>query len=201
MQIVRIERLIDRGPFSSSGAWREIESHITTCMKALEWPAGAGQFLLRDESGKKRGQGSGVKPIKDGFMICLKGKGWEAPKRLDFATIRKPGAIDAAFRVGQQYFALEWETGNISSSHRSLNKMTLGMLKGPLIGGVLIVPTRKMYKFLTDRVGNYEELEPLFDVWRRAELQGLLAVVAIEHDAVGKDIPRIPKGTNGRALI
>lgn len=104
--------------------------------------------------------------------------------------------------MGDRLFALEWETGNISSTHRALNKMTLGLLKGLLIGGVLIVPTRAMYKYLTDRVGNYPEIEPYFPLGRALRIdEGLLAVFAIEHDAVSKSAPRIPKGTDGRALL
>jgi len=135
-------------------------------------------------------------------MECLKRNAWLVPHKLNIATVKKLGPMDAAYRVGDQYFGLEWETGNISSSHRSLNKMVLGMIKGTLVGGALIVPTRAMYRYLTDRVGNYEELEPYFDLWRMVELKNaLLVVIAIEPDGVGADVPRIPKGTNGRALI
>jgi hypothetical protein len=103
--------------------------------------------------------------------------------------------------VGSKLFAFEWETGNISSSHRALNKMALGMLKGLLVGGTLVVPTRKMYEYLTDRVGNLDELEPYFELWRALNVEyGLLQVVAIEHDGVSRVVPRIPKGTEGRAL-
>ena len=71
----------------------------------------------------------------------------------------------------------------------------------PLIGGVLILPTRSMYRYLTDRVGNYAELEPYFPIWRAIPVEeGLLAVFAIEHDAVSRSVARIPKGTDGRAL-
>lgn len=202
MRIIRMERLLDKGPFSASEAWAQIETQIITCMSALEWPQGSGKFLLHDQPGKRRGQGSGAKPIKDGFMLCLKRHNWLVQHKLSIATAKKPGPIDAAYRVGDQHFALEWETGNISSSHRSINKMVIGMMKGLLVGGALIVPTRAMYKYLTDRVGNYEELEPYFDVWRAVDLENaLLVVIAIEHDGVSKDVPRIPKGTNGRALI
>jgi hypothetical protein len=201
MKIVHVVRLLERGPFPESADWHDIESHLLSCMSALEWPAGAGKFILYDQHGKKRGEGSGVKPIKDGFIVCLQRHGWLAPHSLDIATTKRPGPVDAAHPVGDQYFALEWETGNISSSHRSMNKMVLGMLKGALIGGALILPTREMYRYLTDRVGNYEELEPYFDVWRSIEVQnGLLMVVAIEHDSVSRDVPRFPKGTDGRAL-
>lgn len=107
-----------------------------------------------------------------------------------------------ALLVGEKFFVLEWETGNISSSHRAINKMCLGLLDGTLIGGVLVVPTRAMYKYLTDRVGNFTELEPYFRFWRRCPVkEGLLAVIAIEHDGVSRDVQRIPKGTDGRALL
>ena len=86
MRIIRLERLIDTGPFSSSATWREIEEQILRCLNALEWPPGAGKFLLHDQPGKRRGQGSGVKPIKDGFILCLRRNGWEVPKKLDIAV-------------------------------------------------------------------------------------------------------------------
>ena len=98
-------------------------------------------------------------------------------------------------------FCVEWETGNVSSSHRAINKMALGILKKILIGGALIVPTREMYQYLTDRVGNFPEIEPYFPLWRALRVEeGLLLVIAIEHDAVSQDVPRIKKGTDGRAL-
>jgi len=201
MKIVQVEPLIDAGGFSSSGEWQEIQSHITEAIGAIEWPPGSGSFTLRDQSGKKRGEGSGVKPIKDACMLHLKELGWHLETRIDIATVKRPGPVDATYAVGDRLFCMEWETGNISSSHRAVNKMALGILKGVLIGGALILPTREMYQYLTDRVGNYPELEPYFPLWRSLHVdEGLLLVMAIEHDAVSPDVPRIPKGTDGRAL-
>jgi Restriction endonuclease BamHI len=97
--------------------------------------------------------------------------------------------------------AIEWETGNISSSHRALNKMALGLMKRLLIAGVLIVPSRKLYKFLTDRVGNFDELAPYLDLWAAVPCsEGVLEIVVVEQDAESKRVPKIPKGTDGRAL-
>ena len=63
------------------------------------------------------------------------------------------------------------------------------------------MPTRKMYRYLTDRVGNFQELEPYFPLWRALKVkEGLLGIIAVEHDAVSLDVPRIEKGTDGRAL-
>ena len=135
-------------------------------------------------------------------MLHLKSLGWRLNTPVAIATDKNPGPLDATYPVGTRLFAVEWETGNISSSHRAMNKMAMGILKKLLIGGILIVPTRAMYRYLTDRVGNLSELEPYFPLWKAVPAEeGLLAVVAIEHDAVSSTVPRIPKGTDGRALL
>ncbi len=201
MKIVRVERLIDAGSFSNTAAWKTIEGHILEAIKTIQWPPGAGSFTLRDESGKKRGKGSGVKPIKDACMVRLSSLGWTLETKPPIAAVKKPGKMDATFPVGKRLFCVEWETGNISSSHRALNKIVLGIIKKVLIGGALIVPTRAMYKYLTDRVGNFPEIEPYFPLWQALSVdEGLLVVIAVEHDAVSDAVPRIPKGTDGRAL-
>lgn len=202
MKIVNLEYLINVGTFGKSPDWERIRGQIFEGIKQIQWPPGSGAFALHEESGKKRGQGSGVKPIKEACMLHLKSVGWELETKVDIATLKSPGPIDATCRVGEKLFCLEWETGNISSSHRALNKMALGILKGSLVGGLLILPSRAMYRYLTDRVGNFPEIEPYFPMWSALPVkEGLLAVLAIEHDAVGKDVPRIGKGTDGRAVV
>ena len=127
---------------------------------------------------------------------------WELEKKMKIASRKKPGKIDAVKTISDgRFFAVEWETGNISSSHRALNKMAVGLLDGILVGGVLVLPSRKMYQYLTDRVGNFQEIEPYFPVWQNLAISdGLLAVMEIEYDAVSLDTPQIKKGTDGRAL-
>lgn len=201
MKIARIERIINAGSFASSSDWKRIESEIVCAVQSIEWPPGSGGFTLYDEPGKKRGQGSGVKPIKDACMRKLETFGWQLETPVDIATVKRPGPMDATCRVGERLFCLEWETGNVSSSHRALNKMALGILKKILIGGVLVVPTREMYRYLTDRIGNFPEIEPYFPMWHALNIDdGVLAVIAIEHDAVSREVKRLPKGTDGRAL-
>lgn len=202
MKIVRIDRLIDAGEFSKSEEWSTIENHIVQAIKTIEWPPGSGSFTLFDQPGKARGQGNGVKPIKDACMLHLKSLGWDLETEISIASYKHPGLIDASYPVANKLFAFEWETGNISSSHRALNKMALGMLKKILIGGALVLPTRAMYRYLTDRVGNFPELEPYFPLWQSIDVdEGLLLVIAVEHNAVSKSVPRIQKGTDGRALV
>jgi hypothetical protein len=153
------------------------------------------------EKGKKSGEGNGVKPIKNELMVELKQKGWKLEKSLDLGLYRSPGNLDAVLDTRFGPVALEWETGNISSSHRALNKMALGLLKDALACGILVVPSRELYKYLTDRVGNISELEPYLDLWRSIPCKkGVLEVVVVERDAESEQVPKIPKGTDGRAL-
>ncbi len=98
--------------------------------------------------------------------------------------------MDATYPVGNRLFCVEWETGNISSSHRAINKMALGIIKKVLIGGLLILPTRNMYKYLTDRIGNFPDRDPYFPLSKALKVEeGFLAVIAIEHDAVSLSVP------------
>ncbi|MFO7970852.1 MAG: hypothetical protein R6U40_03785 [Desulfobacterales bacterium] len=204
MKFVKMEVLIDKGDFSKSDEWKTIYDQIQHAIASIEWPPGSGSFTIHKQSGKKRGEGSGVKFIKNACMAKLLSFGWDLETTLKIATVRRPGAIDATCFVKskERYFALEWETGNISSSHRAVNKMSVGLLKEILIGGVLILPTRELYQYLTDRIGNFRELVPYFPMWKALNIkEGFLAVIAVEHDHASTDVPRIEKGTNGRAMV
>jgi hypothetical protein len=68
---------------------------------------------------------------------------WNLETSIHYAT-RSPGKIDATKVLDNHLFALEWETGNISSSHRAVNKMVLGWLRGIFLGAVLVLPSRKL---------------------------------------------------------
>ena len=73
--------------------------------------------------------------------------------------------------------------------------MAIGILNKVLVGGCLILPTLEMSKYLTDRVGRLEEIEPYFPLWRALHVtDGVLIVVAVKHDALSPDVVRIPKG-------
>lgn len=71
MKIVQRERLIDVGPFSSTQMWRDIEKDLLQAIAAIEWPPNSGSFTIYPQSGKKKGEGNGVKPIKDAFVLHL----------------------------------------------------------------------------------------------------------------------------------
>jgi hypothetical protein len=201
VKILRVETLIACGTFAESSAWAQSRKALHLAIRRVVWPSGADKFTIFPQSGKKRGEGNGVKPIKDGLMLQLKDLGWRLEVPLEISSHKRPGNLDAVLDTFYGPVAVEWETGNVSSSHRALNKMALGLLKGKLACGTLVVPSRKFYKFLTDRVGNMDELAPYLDLWRAIPCQeGVLEIVEVEHDAESLSVPRIPKGTDGRAL-
>jgi hypothetical protein len=200
MRLVEHDVLISAGDFPASRECADIVAVVKSSIASMVWPPGSDSFTLYEEFGKEAGKGNGVTPIKKMFMSKLQKAGWSLETDIDVATFRKPGAIDASFPCRGKLFCVEWETGNISSSHRALNKLTLGMMREVIIGGILILPTRAMYRYLTDRVGNYSEIQTYFALWEALPVkEGYLAVMAIEHDYLSKKVPRFPKGTDGRA--
>jgi hypothetical protein len=140
MKIVHVEPLISCGEFVRSGEWAKVRKHLHKSIKAVDWPVGSGKFTIHAESGKRRGEGNRVKPIKVELVNELERFGWKPEERLDLAALRQPGKLDAVYYTKSGPVAFEWETGNVSSSHRALNKMALGLLRGKLLGGVLVVP-------------------------------------------------------------
>ncbi len=143
------------------------------------------------------------------FVLKLVELGWKPeqkyPRKEKERAILLPGAFDAWLDLTLENlapFVVEWETGNVSSSHRALNKMAMAMQADRISGGILVLPTRPLAKFLTDRIGNYEELVAYFSYWSGLTVSsGYLGVMAVEHDATSTAVERIKKGTDGRALI
>lgn len=198
MRVIRTEILSASPNVEGSDEFKTAIQEIESAIGDVVWPDGSSKFTVYPVK-----QANGVKPIKDRFMARLETHGWQTEVRAEVGvTAKRPGKIDVVRSMQDgRLFAVEWETGNISSSHRALNKMVIGMQRKKLLAGVLILPTRKLYNYLTDRVGNYEELAPYFDVWRAIKLDGVLAVIAIEHDDTSHSVEHIPKGTDGRAKV
>lgn len=201
MKITRVETLFSRGTFPASEEWTRLRNDVHEAVQAVDWPDGSGSFTIYPESGKKRGEGNGVKPIKNRCVATLLQRDWVLERSLE-APLDKTaaGGLDAVYEADSGIVAMEWETGNVASSHRALNKMMLGFMRRQIVGASLIVPGGNLKRYLTDRIGNFPELMPYFDVYRNLPCdEGILEVVEIEYDATSTDVPRIPKGTDGRA--
>ena len=173
---------------------------------AVVWPPDNNKFVVYPEK-----KGNGVKPIKNGFVAKLIDFGWKPEQNFPRGeateiAVTEPGKFDAMLDLkdeGLSPFVVEWETGNISSSHRALNKMALALRLGRISGGVLVLPTHELYQYLTDRIGNYREIAPYLSLYTDivGVEHGYLGIMVIEHDAISAEVPKIQKGTDGRALI
>jgi Restriction endonuclease BamHI len=151
MKYIKEELLINKKRFSTNKEYRKMREEIIVAIESITWPSDSDKFTINPQR-----HANGVVPIKQAFIAYLKKSGWETEIKVDVeATATTPGKIDAVKMIKNKYFAVEWETGNISSSHRALNKIVIGILSGKLAGGSLIIPTRNFYYFLTDRIGNY----------------------------------------------
>lgn len=201
LKILNIHTLLCVGNFEQTVEYQRIEEDIIDAIRHIRHPDDADGFYLLDEK-----KANGVVPIKKAFIERLNDLGWKDERICDKEI--KSRDIDSSKRLrNRKYFGVEWETGNISSSHRALNRIALAIRDGLLEGGILVLPSREMYRYLTDRVGNYQEIEGYFPIWKDLECafrernqNAIIKVIEIEHDGLRSDIPHIRKGTDGRAL-
>ncbi len=201
MKIVEQNDILSQGGFINSQIWKKATKDIEKAIIATDWPHGSGKFTIYPQSGKKRGQGNGVVPIKEPCIEILKKLGWKTEKLPKIENgVLETGDLDALLESSEGYVGFEWETGNISSSHRAINKLLLTLQQGGIRGGILVVPSNRLKPYLTDRIGNIGELRPYFPLWKTVRIEnGVLRIIVVEHDAESTLVPRIPKGTDGRA--
>lgn len=201
MKIVEVHDILNSQLFNTSTELKTGWKEINEAIEATDWPHGSGIFSIYPESGKKKGEGNGVKPIKIPCMNSLSNSGWIIEKLPDIgSSVLGTGDLDALKHTSEGYLAFEWETGNISSSHRAINKLLLAMQETNTLAGFLVVPSNKLKPYLTDRIGNIGELVPYFPLWETIQgISGALRIIVVEHDIEDMNAPRIPKGTDGRA--
>lgn len=224
MKIKNRRVLIDEGSFSNSDAWEESRNQVLESIRNIHWPPENDEFAINPQK-----TGNGVNPITDAFESNLDNKErWSSTGRTHFKTIlQRKGLFEEVIEIMSKYYddpesfvsspwfdavrasdvdgetrlsVVEWETGNISSSHRSLNRITLGLIMGIITSGIVILPTRNMYQYLTDRIGNYVELEPYFLIWESLSSEidnGIIEVIAVEHDRKSNEVPLIGKLHDG----
>jgi hypothetical protein len=232
MKLIETYILADQGRVSATEGWRSAYSAISNAINSMVWPPGTSSFRIPRRV-KQPDLRNGVVPLKEFFRELMRRSGWipESPLSLDtyFSELRKGGLKNPIFRypslepvtgplhegLGKFDFwfqsadgfrtAVEWETGNISSSHRSLNKMSMALKAELLDAAVLIVPSASLYPHLTDRIGNITELQPYFYTWSvgcESLARGLLAIVVVEQDELfdSRDLNDfIPRAQTGRS--
>lgn len=211
MRIIEQHDIVKAGAFPQSNLWARAQIEVETAIKRADWPHGSGDFSLNPEprittNGNKDTHPNGVDPIKSPMIEHLRACGWETetlpklPIGSKGRDVLTTGDLDALLLEDGIYIGFEWETGNVSSSHRAINKLLGGITRETLQGGVLVVPVREMANYLTERVGNFEELAPYFELWSRYPVpNGALRIYGVAHDNLDPTAPYIPKRTDGRA--
>lgn len=198
MKIIAEEVLLDLGGVGDLPDVQTARQELRGAVAAVVWPVGAADFTINPTK-----HGNGVKPIKTEFVAYLRGKQWAiefSRSQIGARLGEMCGDIDAAKPLSDGLYGAEWETGNISSSHRSVNKLAMGLLQDRLVAATLVVPSRELYPYLTDRIGNVTELRPYFPMWKALGIQrGFLSIMVVEHDQEDDGAPLIPKGKDGRA--
>lgn len=208
LRLLETVDIISAGTFPRSALWRRAANDIEAAIACADWPPGTGSFSLNptpgtDQRGRPDVHPNGVLPIKLPLLAELENRGWvtESLPPMPPGELLTTGDLDALLTVRKRYVGFEWETGNVSSSHRAISKLLDAICRGTITGGVLALPVRAMQRYLTDRVGNFEELEPYFRFWARYPVaNGVLRIYGVSHDQFDNDVPHLPKGKSGRAL-
>jgi hypothetical protein len=212
VRIVESLDLIYAGDFPRSETWQRARSDVEAAIRLADWPFGSGIFSLNpepnvDKQGRPDRHPNGVVPIKVPMIRHLESCHWETealpelPVGFEGTDVLATGDLDALLLDRDRYVGFEWETGNVSSTHRAINKLLDGITRGTLSGGILVLAMRSTQRYLTDRVGNFEEIAPYFEFWSRYPVEdGALRIYGVGHDELNASVPHIPKGRDGRAL-
>jgi hypothetical protein len=228
MRWLRTLLVINRGGVEHTAGWRAIHESYVRSIASIDFPDASGRLKLRRKFKRPDGQWdrNGVGYLRRRFLDHLtRVEGWRREVAFDLGAHRvvpmltsypaltayqEPiasdfGGFDFVTTASDgTHVAIEWETGNVSSSHRSVNKLAIALISGSVHVGVLIVPSRPLYEHLTDRIGNIDELSGYLSMWKDLEARierGLLAISVVEHDDLTDDptYPYLPAGTDGRA--
>lgn len=228
MKWLRTLVLFDQGGLIASDDWRTVHESYVRAITAIDHPRGGGQLTLRERERLPNGQWkrNGVNYLRSYFLdVMIRREQWRAEANVDLSRSRRQvpvtlypslekhdepitsdfGGFDFVTTApGGTRVAIEWETGNISSSHRSMNKLAIALGNGVVDVGVLILPSRDLYTHLTDRIGNIGELSGYLSMWeglKSSVKYGLLAVTVVEHDALTRDPNHefLKVGSDGRA--
>jgi hypothetical protein len=76
VKIVHVETILNCGPYAVSKHWSKTRAAIRAAVKRCAWPAGSRKFTIHPQSGKKRGEGNGVVPIRAEFIKELRKLEW-----------------------------------------------------------------------------------------------------------------------------
>lgn len=227
MKWLRTLILFDKGNVVSTNDWKSFHESYLRSIASVDHPSGSGSLILRKKTKEgKQWNRNGVVYLKSRFLHHMKTvEGWQPEGIMVLKKDQEPPVLKL-FPSLERYqekitskfggfdftthghegtrIAIEWETGNISSSHRSMNKLAIALEAGIIDIGVTIVPSRDLYQHLTDRIGNIGELSGYLAMWSglgSTVKRGLLAITVVEHDDLTEDEthPYLRSGDDGNA--
>lgn len=229
MKWLRTLVLFNQGNVMSSEGWAAVHQSYKRAIETIHHPTGSGSLTLRRKARRQDSSQmdrNGVGYLRSNFLRNMVDvENWHPEHMVELrrdrvqphATLypsleRHQEPITSDFggfdflttTTDGLRVAIEWETGNISSSHRALNKLVIALKHGTIQAGVLILPSKELYVHLTDRIGNISEVSGYLEMWeslRTTVERGLLAVTVVEYDALTDDhsVPYLPTANDGRA--
>lgn len=175
---------------------KQAYDEVCISISSAVWPRTANMFTVNNSEKNI----NGVVPLKENCYVMLEEKyNWFREKPLDVLKLEKAkgGPIDVYKEFGDGTrtlrAGLEFETGNISSAHRSMQKLMLGLNRKELDLAMILMPVHELAYYLTDRCANYEELEPYFE---NAKGKPFI-FIGFNAEAYSPDVEVIPKGRDG----
>jgi transposase-like protein len=229
MKLLRTLILFNQGNVMSSEGWATVHQSYKRAIETIYHPPHSGALTLRRKArreGSKQFNRNGVGYLRNNFLHNMVNvENWQPEHIVNLFRDRHQESVTLYPSLEQHYepitsdfggfdfltttpdgvrVAIEWETGNISSSHRALNKLSIALKHGTIQAGVLILPSKDLYVHLTDRIGNISEISGYLEMWqslRTTVSAGLLAVTVVEHDELTGElhIPYLPTANDGRA--
>lgn len=228
MKWLRTIILFNEGNVMSSKGWTEVHNSYKRAIESIHHPQNSNQMVIRRRTRLEGGQWlrNGVGYLRSNFLNYMtQHENWHSERELDLSRDRTqphfylyPSCEEYKEPITSDFgnfdfltttqdglkVAIEWETGNVSSSHRAMNKLAIALKAEIIQAGVLIVPSRDLYLHLTDRIGNISELSGYLEMWQGLKTnikRGLLAITVVEHDVLSDDpaIPYLSAGNDGRA--
>jgi hypothetical protein len=88
--------------------WAETRASIHAAVKRCAWPPGSKKFTIHPESGKKRGEGNGVVPIRAEFIKELRKVGWTIEGAAKNHLGENLGDFDAVLLGPDGPIVVEW---------------------------------------------------------------------------------------------
>lgn len=202
MKIVHEEIILNEPMEGTEDDLEVALSEVRKAIGSICWPPGSDRMHLnpsrnrKKETGKKTTTYGGNSPsqMKLAFAEGIVAQHWDAEVTVEVVDGERVGNVDFVSHKSSGLYCVEWETGNVASCHRSVNKMALGLLTNAIRMGILIVPSAEMYPYLTHRTANYREISPYRHLWKYLTFkQGYLSMIVVEHDEIDGSVPVIPK--------